>query len=210
DIEFDPQIVGSGQHHSVEIKSGAGRDNEGEWYLGATPGDSESMRMATHEFGHTVGLKDEYQLTHGDYVATVGSNPPAGATAAAPGSPSADVIARELHAALHIGTFQLFSGTERADKAAAIITRYNLRQGDFAQSVATAYNTDFHVGLVADIVDQIPTARQFPIVNPFTYSSPSVMGQQTDHTHPVLARHVRDFVALVQNAKGGTWEAQNR
>lgn len=209
-IEFDPQIVGSNPHHTVQIKSGAGRDNEGEWYLGATPGDSESLRMATHEFGHTVGLKDEYQLTHGDYVATVGSEPDAGAAAAAPGSPSADVIARKLYAALHIGTFQLFSGTERADKADAIIAQYGLTQGTFAQSVATAYNNDFHVGIVADIVDQIPSARQFPIVDPFTYSSTSVMGQQTDHDHPVLARHVRDFVTLVQTAKGGTWEAQPR
>ncbi len=207
DIEFDPQIVGSGQHHSVEIKSGGGRDDEGHWYLGATAGDEESMRMATHEFGHTVGLKDEYQLTHGAYVATVGAEPPAGVTA---GDAPPATIAQELHEAIHTGVFQLFSGNERADKATAVIQRHHLAQGQFAQSVATAYNNTYHVGLVDDIVDKLPTARQFWVVNPFTFSNPSVMGSQDDHSHPVLARHVRDFVALVQKARGGTWEAKSR
>ncbi len=207
DIEFVPQLVASGEHHKVEIKSGAGRDNEGEWYLGATPGDSESMRMATHEFGHTVGLKDEYQLTHGDYVATVKEQPATGATT---GDATPDVIASELDDALHTGWFKAFSGQERYDKAIAVIQRHHLQQGQFAQSVATAYNNANHKGLVDDINDQLPSALQFWVVNPFTYTNSSVMGGQTEHDHPVQPRHVVDFVALVQNAKGGAWEAKNR
>lgn len=207
DIEFVPQVVASGEHHSVEIKSGAGRDNEGQWFLGATPGDGESMRMATHEFGHTVGLKDEYQLTHGDYVATVKEQPATGATT---GDATPDSIARELHDALHTGWFQAFSGQERHDKAIAVITRHNLQQGQFSQSVATAYNNAYHTGLVDDINDKLPSALQFWVVNPFTYTNASVMGGQTDHDHPVLARHVRDFVDIVQHARGGAWEAKNR
>lgn len=50
DVTFD----GPTFNHTVTVKPGAGRANEHEWYV------SDSGLVAAHEFGHMLGLFDEY------------------------------------------------------------------------------------------------------------------------------------------------------
>lgn len=53
-VTFEVQWVTSGEHHTVNVAPGAGNENKGNWFistLGAT---------AAHEFGHMLGLHDEY------------------------------------------------------------------------------------------------------------------------------------------------------
>jgi hypothetical protein len=216
-ITFEPQAVGGGEHHAVQVMPGGGRDNEGQWYLGATPGDEESMRMAAHEFGHTVGLKDEYQLNHGDFVSTVGAEPGNGMTR---GLEFADVVAKDLHDALHPAApaspapdpaAGAAPAPTPAQNALTVINNNLLKQGTFAQKIATEYKKAYSIELVADIVATIPSADQFWIVNPFTFSDPGMMGSQTmDHAHSVQPRHVADFARIVQSERGGKWEPQPR
>ena len=206
-IEFDPQIAGSGAHHTVTVVNGAGRANEHTWYLGKTPGDDESMRMAAHEFGHTIGLKDEYQLNHDDYVKTVGEEP---GKRQEFGTGDSEEIAKEIHDALSLPLTATFTSDDRADKVLGVVKKYSLAQGRFARIVAKRYQEAYTVDIIADIVAKVPAVKQYDIVDPFTYSSDSMMGVQSDHIHPVHPRHVRDFATIIEKARGGTWEPQPR
>ncbi|MEW5988084.1 MAG: peptidoglycan-binding protein [Chloroflexota bacterium] len=197
-VVFDPQSVTGGEDNVVRILPGSGRANAGEWY----EDDPDGGETAAHEFGHMIGLEDEYQRTHGDYTRLVGEEPPAGETEGT-GDPA--VIAQELHDALMIE-----DEAGRAGPAQAVIDNHALVQGDFAQQVATAYQDAFGVEIVSHIVERIPDADEWGIVDPFTYSSGSIMGMGFNHDHPVEPRHVREFVNYIQAAMGGTWEAQER
>jgi peptidoglycan hydrolase-like protein with peptidoglycan-binding domain len=197
-INFDPQTVAGGEDNVVEILPGSGRANAGQWY----EEDPDSDETASHEFGHMIGLEDEYQRTHGDYKRLTGEEPSAGETT---GSGDPAVIAQELHDALRIA-----DEPTRVTDSTDVINNYGLVQGEFAQQVAAAYQTAFGVEIVSDIVDRIPDDDEWSIVDPFTHSSGSIMGMGTNHDHPVDPRHVREFVGYVQQAMGGEWRAEER
>ncbi len=76
-IELLAPVVDKGTGHLVK-----GRANAGQWYAGpnansVTPEDTTNALSAAHEFGHLVGLADEYQLTKADYERIVGPAPAA-------------------------------------------------------------------------------------------------------------------------------------
>ena len=71
-IVFEPIFTTTNPHHDVEIHPGSGRADSANWFL-TTNGD-----IAAHEFGHLVGLEDEYHLTDADYRRLVSSTLPAG------------------------------------------------------------------------------------------------------------------------------------
>jgi hypothetical protein len=94
-----------------------------------------------------------------------------------------------------------------------VISSHGLKQGKFSQEVLSAYNKDTGGDLLADLVAKIPSANQWSIIDPFTYSNSTIMGNfylvaADKHTHPVLPRHMKDFVDYAKQAKGGTWEAK--
>jgi hypothetical protein len=85
-LTFEPVFTTGGAPHTVIIhkpgakwtncaleSSGACREDGGDWF-NDTDGD-----VAAHEFGHLIGLKDEYNLSSVDYPATIGKPAPAGA-----------------------------------------------------------------------------------------------------------------------------------
>ena len=79
-------------------------------------------------------------------------------------------------------------------------------QGDFAQQVREEYERSAGSRLLSDLNALGDDA--YGIVEIFTFSSGSLMGNLSDHTHPVEPRHVRRFVSYVQNALGGgPWDA---
>lgn len=53
-VDLDVQFVGSGEHHAVQVHSGSGRADMGNWYVNSTGG------TAAHEVGHMIGNVDEY------------------------------------------------------------------------------------------------------------------------------------------------------
>jgi len=69
-VVFEPVFTSTDSHHTVEIHTGRAREEMTNWYLTST-GDT-----AAHEFGHMVGLKDEYRLTREDYTSINVAPPP--------------------------------------------------------------------------------------------------------------------------------------
>lgn len=198
ELIFDPQRVNSRPDNEVEIMAGNGRSNAGQWYSE----DPDSNDTACHEFGHMVGLEDEYQRAHADYTRLTGEEPDSGATT---GDADPADIARELHDALGVAV-----EADRVTAAKGVITSHGLVQGDFAQQVAAAYQTAFGAEIVQDIDDHIPDDDEWDIVDPFTHSSQSIMGMGGNHDHPLEPRHVREFAHKVQDLKGGVWRPVER
>ncbi len=179
------------------------RANAGEFYL--------VMKADTvpHEFGHFLGLEDEYQRYHSDITRLVGA-PAAGPANASGKTPL--VIAKELHAA-----FYLDDATQRAPTATTVLTNVGLivggapQQGDFAQSVKSAYDDEyggwFTKNLVEAMRDKLPEGSKWTIQTVFSYASRSLMGDPNGlrggvqpHDHAVEPRHLRGFVSIAKQA----------
>lgn len=195
-IVFDPQSVTSNADNVVNVQPGNNRSDAATWYAGAPNAND----VAAHEFGHMVGLEDEYQRTHRDYKRLTGREPARGATTNARSSRR---VAAQLRAALLVA-----NQATRITRANNVITSNGLVQGNFAQRVATAYRSAHSINVVDDIVARIPAANQWAIVDPFTHSNQTIMGLGGDHAHPIEARHVREFAEYVRRARPGTWRTR--
>jgi hypothetical protein len=53
-LTFEVQWVNTNQHHSVRVRAGPARSNSGTWDT------MDTAAVASHEFGHLIGLADEY------------------------------------------------------------------------------------------------------------------------------------------------------
>lgn len=53
-VRFDVQFVNAGQHHTVRVRRGPARSNMTTWDT------ADDAGAASHEFGHMLGLADEY------------------------------------------------------------------------------------------------------------------------------------------------------
>ena len=91
-IVFDARFGAPNPHHKIELlppvldkasgKLVKGRADAGHWYAGpnansVAPEDTSNGLTAAHEFGHLIGLADEYQLRKADYERMVGPAPAA-------------------------------------------------------------------------------------------------------------------------------------
>jgi hypothetical protein len=229
DLVFIPAEAPAGTDVStVSLVAKNGRSDAGTWYLSDPDLNSKT---APHEFGHMIGLEDEYQRSHTDYKRLTGDEPPTGALATPEQIAKAPAIATSLHTALHP------PGNVKARAKAAyenVITANGLTPGVLAHShIMPSYQAQFGVSVTQDIHDQLSvdnadtlqvnlTSGNRPldsvrtwIAEPFTYTSTSVMGDMSSvvpnsdnsHDHGVEPRHVRQFAGFVQKLKGGKWKA---
>ena len=85
-LVFEPIFTDSDPHHEIELhKPPIVRENSSNWYVGPTANanypakaaDTTTGDTAAHEFGHLVGLEDEYRLTAAEFKRLVGRNPTA-------------------------------------------------------------------------------------------------------------------------------------
>jgi hypothetical protein len=192
-------------HNNTTANWWEDRADAGNWYLQMTPD------TAPHEFGHYIGLEDEYQRTHGDITRVTGAAPAAGITNES--GRTADQIAADVHAAL--------TGEPRAERAARVttaLTNVGLisadgvpQQGDFAQEVQTAYNDAHTPTLVEAMRDNLDEEGRWTIQTVFSFATRTVMGNpealsagrvaNQPHDHGVLPRHLTAFARLVR----GVW-----
>ncbi|WP_433303423.1 peptidoglycan-binding domain-containing protein [Actinoplanes sp. CA-030573] len=223
-VDFRMTRGAGGDAKTVQVQAGTGRANAGLWYAG----DPNAATTVPHEFGHLIGLQDEYQLHPGDYVRATGHEPPVG-DAAGPGVPPATIAAR-LQAAMVARS----SVNARAASVGA-----GVKEGAYAQQVVAAY-----AALPVVVVPLVPASPGPPPVPPrpavpltgdlltdlnaalpddndryetiqrFGYSSGSIMGdpgrEKDPHDHGAQPRHIAEFVAILGRALGGTWEAKRR
>ena len=238
-LEF---VVGSGTPTDASVRvvvtppdEEPGRSDAGNWHTGDTdPG------LAPHEFGHLIGLQDEYNRAPETYTVVTGEQPRIGEVDApldASGNPvSPDAIAAEIRAAATIDP-----PAARAPAVRAIVdTKYNLDQGAFATRVAEAYEVanlgnllreDFVTGtgytvvpdpagsIANDLAARMPgmSADETFSVRPFLISNRSIMGEMQSlnspisaHDHPVAERHVRHFLDIVATNRPGDWQVERQ
>ncbi|MDJ0771511.1 MAG: peptidoglycan-binding protein [Ilumatobacter sp.] len=217
-INFEMVQGTGGDANVVDVKTGTGRANAGEWFLG----DTDAANTIPHEYGHLIGLRDEYQVHPGDYREITGNEPPVGATAEPADGATPLQIANELQDAM-------ITRNDTAAKAATIDR--GIQMGAFAQRIVGAYAglpavvvpakgppkpkpsfTTSRTDIASDLFRALD--KSYEIIQVLTYSTGSMMGDPsrvTDpHDHGVRPRHVREFVDLVAAARGGTWEVQAR
>lgn len=182
------------------------RANAGKWYP-VMPAST-----APHEFGHLIGLPDEYQRTHEDFKAITGGDK---AGPAAPTAKTPEAVAAELHAALTAA-----DETTRAAGATTVLTGANLIsggaavQGDFAQKVMKAYDDKYENIFRPSLLQRLQRLKKdnWILMSVFSYASGTVMGNPDaivaeGHDHPVEPRHLREFVNIVKGYyPARTWE----
>jgi hypothetical protein len=187
------------------------RANAGEFYL------VMADDTVPHEFGHFIGLEDEYQRYHPDFKRIVGM-PPMGPENES--GQTVEEIAADLHGALHISVVK-----DRTDAAMGVLRNVGLftgtddrpEQGTFAQGVRIAYDEAYSNTLVEDMRDQLTKEsdtvdpnrgfKKWKIQTVFSFASRSVMGNPEalggvqPHDHAVEPRHLRRFADLAK----ATW-----
>lgn len=170
---------------------------------------------APHEFGHLIGLPDEYQRTAEDFAAVTGET----RTGADNTSGKTDQqVAEELHAALTVDDVaQRAPGATTVLRDARLIVGGVPQQGDFAQAVMQAYDNtyggDGGTGLAATL-QGLPPGTNWTVTMVFSFASGTIMGAAGQvvvqpHEHPVMPRHLREFKAIVANRWPGLdWEIE--
>jgi len=89
-------VEGSGgDAATVEVAPGTGRATSGMWYVD----NNNNARSVPHEFGHLIGLQDEYRLRPDDYRRVTGHEPAVG-DATGPAGLAPATVAANLRAAL--------------------------------------------------------------------------------------------------------------
>jgi Annexin len=200
-VEFDLQDQSSAER-TVRVRPNANGKNYAPpdrafsdlWYPDMRP------TIAPHEFGHLVGLADEYERTQDDYKSVTGET--------IPGAPNASgqtprQIADDLHTALFLA-----DAAKRAPAATAVCQNVQLivggaaQQGTYAQQVMQAYNTQYQGTDKADLLHAIryrcAPDSYWTLISVFSFTSDTIMGNESDHTHPVEPRHLRFAVDVVR------------
>jgi peptidoglycan hydrolase-like protein with peptidoglycan-binding domain len=164
--------------------------------------------LAPHEFGHLIGLQDEYNKAPEAYTAVTGEQPGFGQLDA-PTNKKGDDVAPEL-IAKQMRKAVSGKASTRGRRAAAVVAGYNLKQGGFAQRVALAYEKAYagkllrqdwkdNVGYVVvkdpdgtmgnDLAARIPGSfdkakGEAQALEPFLYSNRGIMGTMEEVSQP--------------------------
>jgi peptidoglycan hydrolase-like protein with peptidoglycan-binding domain len=211
-IEF---VIGSGTpaDNTVEIHTEQPnppeipRSNSSQWYtLDTDPG------LAPHEFGHLIGLMDEYNQGPETYARITGEQPYTGGTDAATDAAGAAVAPQTIAAEIRTAVTTGAANKHGAQAAAVIGTKYSLQKGSFAQRVGQAYENanagnliredlgaagygtvnDPNGSAVNDIAARIPRRADGTLdpdentaTAPFLYSNRSLMGEMQSLNTPI-------------------------
>jgi hypothetical protein len=213
EIKFHP-FQGAG--HTIQVSAGSARANAAHYFAGSPT----LPTTVPHEFGHLIGLEDEYERDAADHQRVSEAAP---LPAAAPADlATAQTIAREMHSALFLEEklLEWHRTAERRRMAAVdavlaahhIIPNYHAGGSTLNRHVALQYRQIFGAELSAHFMSQIDTDNdefngwREKVLGSFQFTSTSIMGDKSDHTHPVEPRHVRAFAGYVQQALGrGVW-----
>ncbi len=227
DIEFVPKKSSSAPH-KVKVgkptkKNPDPRSDTDNWYVNDT-----RRGLAPHEFGHLVGLDDEYNRPEESYVKTTGLEPAVAQTRAADGTGSR-TVADEINAIL-TGNPTLTSD-QKLGLVADKLDTHGIVTGAFARLVAQRYQAAYGFNGAADISQFFYqynnndwTSNLTRATEPFTVSNGSLMGEMTSnlargqdlttvapHEHPVQPRHVQSFANLLELVFPGTkWKSERR
>jgi peptidoglycan hydrolase-like protein with peptidoglycan-binding domain len=164
--------------------------------------------LAPHEFGHLIGLQDEYNKGPEAYTVVTGEQPSFGELDAPTNKKGEDVppetIAKEMRKAV------TGPAASRGKRAAKVVAKYGLVQGGFAQRVALAYEKayagkllredhndkkGYHVvndpaGTMGnDLAARIPGSfsdapDEWDVLVPFLYSNRGIMGTMDELSSP--------------------------
>ena len=226
-VDLNFAAKSGGGNHTVQVfkfdkslakaQRAQSRSNSGTWYT------IDSRRsMAPHEFGHLLGLADEYNRVEEHYVKVTGEEPAVGDPAGA--AATAKKAATDIKAKLPLDD-KLVAPIAAADdprwgaKLAAVITPVlGGKQGGFSRLTAQEYAranggasvyTDIQSAFNAKNVTGFQ-ANFGACVTPFLYSNRGLMGTMDTtpakggggkaapaHDHPIEPRHVQPFVDLL-------------
>jgi hypothetical protein len=191
-------------HHTLNcIRGGGTVSNEGTLDLNMEALDN----VFAHEFGHMVGLEDEYERSHAALSRITGTAPVEGTHP--PDTPAH--FATRLHDTLNLPQAQRVSAVNNLIGSVSA--------GTWADAVTNAYRAAFGVSLYNDAMSQVNSTEAIgPLLDRFYPSQHgSVMGAQTQIISgtsvtysPVNASpyHMRPFLAHIAAIRGGTWTAQ--
>jgi peptidoglycan hydrolase-like protein with peptidoglycan-binding domain len=241
-IDLDFRVT-RGSGHSVDVfrfdhslpkaQRGQSRSNSGTWYT-----IDDRRGMAPHEFGHLIGLADEYNRTEEHYVDVTGEEPGVGTPSgtAATAKTIADKIKAEIPLTDTPAAPVAASDDARwgAKLAAVVKTNLGSAQGGFSRLVGQQYQkahgTTVYADMQAAFVAKSVTGfqgNQSDAVTPFLYSNRSLMGTmdtvpatgsggKSAHDHPIEPRHVQPFVDIVarewklQTGNPDLWKPERR
>ena len=225
DLNFDAKR--GGKDHSVDVlrfdptlakkDRPLSRSNSGTWYT-----IDARRSMAPHEFGHLIGLADEYNRVEEHYLNVTGEEPAVGDTAgvAATATKAAGDIKAKLPLDDKPAAPVLAADDPRwgTNLAAVITPVLGTKQGGFSRLVAQEYSkanagASVYTDIQKAFSDKAVTGFHSNLsacVTPFLYSNKSLMGTMDttpakggggkaapDHEHPIEPRHVQPFVNLL-------------
>ena len=208
-FQFDPALKKADRPQS--------RSNSGTWYT-----IDPRRSMAPHEFGHLIGLADEYNRVEEHYLNVTGEEPAVGDTAGL--RRRRDEDRRDIKAKLPLDdklTAPIDASNDArwgANLAAVITAALGRKQGGFSRLVAQEYAKANGGASVYTDIQKAFNDKSVPgfqdnlsaSVTPFLYSNRSLMGTMEttpakgaggkgapDHEHPIEPRHVQPFVNLL-------------
>ena len=228
-IEFKP-VKSSSAKHKVAVKKPTKknpnpRSDAANWYVNDT-----RKGLAPHEFGHLIGLEDEYNRPEEQAVAASGLEPTIGKTESTTGK-TAREVSNEIHAVITAAQTAGDPPVKIPKKIRAKVREHGLTQSAFSRLVAAWYRSDHGFNGNPDITTYFAelgnykwTADLTYATEPFLVSNQSLMGTMTSnmdrdtdlsalqpHEHPVQPRHVRPFANLLAFASPGTvWKPERR
>lgn len=215
-IVFEPMGVGSGAHNDVKVHNATGTHDGGNFYTTYANGVLHNELGVAHEFGHLLGLPDEYGQAHDDYRKTVGEDP-FPADGALPEGADATAVATKIKEALALAT-----PAERATTLTALYTEKKVAEGTYAMKIGDCYKADTGRQIVDDLFTGLAADKRGPLIEPFVTSAGGLMGSRyksmnapgskdgAGHEHPLAPRHMAQFVDAAKAALGGDWEAKLR
>ena len=228
-IEFKPVKASSGKH-KVAVKKPTKknpnpRSDASNWYV------SDTRRgLAPHEFGHLIGLEDEYNRPEEQAVAVSGLEPTVGQTESSTGK-TAKEVSDELHTVITDAIAAGDAPKEIPKKIHQKLAEHGVTQGAFARLIEAWYGGDHGFNgepdmsrYIAKLGDHKWTSDLTWATEVFMVSNQSLMGTMTSnmdratdmttlapHDHPVQPRHVRPFANLLSFASPGTvWKPERR
>ena len=206
---------------NVNVHKGNNRSDAANWYIGDT-----RRGLAAHEYGHLIGLADEYNRDEGQFMAVTGQEPPVGAVAGDPAK--ATQLAKDIKGAIPI------ADAKGLALATIVWNGTGGKQGGFSKLVAKEYATlnggndlqaDISAAFTAKGIAGFTSERTWAMT-PFLYSTGSIMGTMTEaavapaagkHDHSVEPRHIKPFVDIIIRERvragvgaGEEWEPQRR